>query len=202
MATQVKPRPMQAHICSRCSSDHVAARRYKDTVTFKALTFDVDGLIETQCSNCGLSWTSQEQDNDNLARMRAVFIDKRDEVRARDGLLTGDQIETILRELGLNRTQAAAVFGGGPNAFAKYIAGEVLQSVAMDRLLRLAQRVGTPAVAFLRDVRAPVEVAMLPAGAALGAFAQVVFMTQASMSAAAEVVTETNGKVYPLRRVK
>lgn len=152
MVKQLKPRVMQANVCSRCGAQQAKARQYNDAVDFKGLTFDVEGLVETQCGNCGLRWTTQAQDLDNLARIRVVFAAERDAVRQRDGLLTGEQIEAILHELGLNRSQAAVVFGGGPNAFAKYINGEVLQSNAMDRLLRLAQWAGAPAVAMLRDL--------------------------------------------------
>jgi hypothetical protein len=126
------------------------------------LTFEVEGLVETRCADCKHAWTTQGQDLDNMARIRAAFAGKRDEVRERDGLLRTDEISAILDELGLNRTQAAAIFGGGPNAFAKYINGEVLQSVAMDRLLRLARRVGAPAVAFLQDVRGEQSTGTVP----------------------------------------
>jgi len=98
-----------------------------------------------------------------LARIRVVFAEKRDAVRVRDGLLSGDEIAAVLNDLGLNRAQAAAVFGGGPNAFAKYINGEVLQSFAMDRLLRLTHRAGAAAVSFLRDVKSTQHVPFVSA---------------------------------------
>lgn len=41
------------------------------------------------------------------------------------------------RTLGLSQEEAARLFGGGRNAFSKYERGEVAQSVAMDRLIRL-----------------------------------------------------------------
>jgi len=148
MATTT-PRKRGPHVCMRCGAQDVHTRHYADTVDFKGLTFDVDGLVESRCGNCDLRWTTTGQDLDNLARMRAAFAQKRDEVRSRDGLLTGEQIEFALAELGVTKARAATLWGGGPNAFAKYINGEVLQSVAMDRLLRLTLAFGEHAVAFL-----------------------------------------------------
>jgi len=154
MASTIKPRVLRPNVCPRCGSTHVQAHRYDDdSVAFKGLTFEVEGLVETRCVDCKHAWTTQGQDLDNMALIRSAFSGKRDEVRERDGLLRADEISAILEELGLNRTQAAAAFGGGPNAFAKYINGEVLQSVAMDRLLRLARKFGAPAVAYLQGVK-------------------------------------------------
>ena len=144
-----KSRSQGPHVCLRCGAHDVHTRHYADTIDFKALTFDVDGLAESRCGNCDLRWTTEGQDLDNLVRIRAAFAIKRDEVRTRDGLLTGEQIEIVLTQLELTKSRASAIFGGGPNAFAKYINGEVLQSQAMDRLLRLTLAVGLPAVRFL-----------------------------------------------------
>ena len=57
-----------------------------------------------------------------------------------DGLLTGSQVRSIRKSLGLNQAEAARVFGGGPVAFSKYENDDVTQSEAMDKLLRLASR--------------------------------------------------------------
>ena len=53
------------------------------------------------------------------------------------GLLTGEQVRQVRKRLGLNQTQAAKLFGGGPVAFSKYENDEVTQSEAMDRLIWL-----------------------------------------------------------------
>jgi transcriptional regulator with XRE-family HTH domain len=58
-----------------------------------------------------------------------------------DGRLTGQQMRDTRIELGLTQVQAAAIFGGGPNSFAKYEADDVTQSEAMDNLVRLASEV-------------------------------------------------------------
>lgn len=70
-------------------------------------------------------------------------------MRVREGLLTGEQIGSILDSLAVDPVQAAALFGTTADALGKYIRGESLQSTATDRLLRLAWRFGMPALEFL-----------------------------------------------------
>lgn len=56
-----------------------------------------------------------------------------------DGLLSGHQVHELRNQLGLNQSQAAAIFGGGPTAFSKYESDDVMQSEPMDKLLRVAK---------------------------------------------------------------
>lgn len=139
--------------CMRCGSFAPTAHYYSDTLSFKGLTLDVDGLVESRCSKCGFAWVTEGQEQDNLRLLRDAYAARRDQVRARDGLLMAQEIEQALRMLGLSRADAAEVFGGGPNAFQKYLSGEVLQSVPMDRLLRLAVSFGPAAVLELRSCK-------------------------------------------------
>jgi HTH-type transcriptional regulator / antitoxin MqsA len=148
--SKLVPRKRQPHICMRCGREDVIVRHFGDVLDFKGLTLEVEGLAETACKNCGYQWTTDGQESDNLSILRAAFAEKRDEVRAAEGLLTGDQVRQALEDLKLSKTQAAELFGGGPNAFGKYISGDVLQSVAMDRLVRLTVAFGPSAVAVLK----------------------------------------------------
>jgi HTH-type transcriptional regulator / antitoxin MqsA len=78
----------------------------------------------------------QLADEDNLIRTAA-----RREARAkakRATPLTPLVIRAIRENCGLSQSEAARVFGGGPKAFEKYEAGEVVPSAAMMRLLLLA----------------------------------------------------------------
>jgi HTH-type transcriptional regulator/antitoxin MqsA len=59
-------------------------------------------------------------------------------MKARDaGLLTPEQIRRARKKLGLSQRDAGRIIGGGPNAFQKYEAGDVLISKAADSALRL-----------------------------------------------------------------
>lgn len=140
----------QSHKCARCGSDDIEVKHEGDTVEFKGLTVEAHGLAYTQCKNCQLRWCTAGQELDNMQILKSAFITRRDEIRIKEGLLTGEQIASILEQLDLNKSAAATVFGGGPNAFSKYINGDVLQSFAMDRLLRLTLAFGAPALGFLR----------------------------------------------------
>jgi len=55
----------------------------------------------------------------------------------RQGLLAPEEIRLIRKKLGLTQAGAAEIIGGGPKAFQKYEAGDVLVSRAVDGLLRL-----------------------------------------------------------------
>lgn len=151
--TELKPRKRDPHVCMRCNSRDVSVEHYSDVLDFKGLTLEVDGLAQTRCKNCDYRWTTAGQEQDNLARLREAYAAKRDAVRDREGLLTGEQIGYVLSELQLSKAEAAELFGGGPHAFSKYMTGEVLQSFAMDRLLRLALAFGPRAIEVLKKGR-------------------------------------------------
>lgn len=54
-----------------------------------------------------------------------------------DGLLTAVDIKRVRRKLHLTQEQMATVLGGGLKSFARYENGQVVQSKAMDNLLRI-----------------------------------------------------------------
>jgi HTH-type transcriptional regulator/antitoxin MqsA len=58
-----------------------------------------------------------------------------------DGLLTGAEVRALRKRLGLKQAEAAKVFGGGIVAFSKYESDDVTQSEAMDKLMRLVDRI-------------------------------------------------------------
>jgi HTH-type transcriptional regulator / antitoxin MqsA len=57
-----------------------------------------------------------------------------------EGLPLPEEIRRFRRALGLIQREASTLLGGGPNAFQKYEAGEVLPSRAVTNLLRILQR--------------------------------------------------------------
>lgn len=59
-------------------------------------------------------------------------------MKAREaGLMTPDQVRKARKKLGLTQREAGHIIGGGPNAFQKYEAGDVVVSKAADTALRL-----------------------------------------------------------------
>lgn len=120
-------------ICPLCEWGVLTARTYSDTFQHHGLDLTVDGLEGYLCAACGADPIFEDQIRRNHLRV----IDAR---RRADGLLTGAEIRALREHLGLTQKEASEVFGGGANAFSKYERGEVVQSVPMDRLLRLVDR--------------------------------------------------------------
>jgi len=169
MTGELRVRRRSAHVCLRCGHDGAEVVRYSDTLEHKGLLLDIEGLVETRCSSCGHTWCTDGQQVDNVALVKAAYATRRDEVRADEGLLTSAQIADILDQLKLKTREAAELFGGGPHAFSKYLSGDVLQSTAMDKLLRVVFAFGEPALAYLRKGKeAPLQLgAAMPAAEAM-----------------------------------
>lgn len=141
--------------CPKCSSSAIEAYSYADTVDFRNLELDVEKLESCRCTSCGSRWETRSQAERNQVRIKEEYAKVRDHIRERDGLLPGNRLSEIRKQLSMNQKEASVLFGGGTNSFNKYESGEVLQSFAMDRLVRLTGAIGQRAVEFLRDVDAP-----------------------------------------------
>jgi len=142
-------------LCPKCEDTNCQTIKYSDTVDFRGMELDVENLEMSICSHCGYKWESKEQRECNNSIIRVSYAKIRDELREKDGLLSGYDITQIRQKFGLSQREAATLFGGGYNAFNKYESGEVLQSFAMDRLLRLTDAIGKPCIDFLRNVFSP-----------------------------------------------
>jgi putative zinc finger/helix-turn-helix YgiT family protein len=110
----------------------------------KMLTIDVDGEPFTYAQPGW--WASlddptdnegQLTDEDNLIRAAARREAK---AKAKQAVLSPLEIRAIRESCGLSQQAAPRVFGGGPKAFEKYEAGEVVPSSSMTRLLLLAAK--------------------------------------------------------------
>jgi putative zinc finger/helix-turn-helix YgiT family protein len=141
--------------CPLCKSESVVVITYSDTVDFRNMELDVENLQKSKCNNCGHKWTTNEQRNHNNSVMRNAYVVVRDQLRTKHGMLTGQEIAQVRERFGIHQREAAVIFGGGYNAFNKYESGEVLQSFAMDRLLRLSAAVGESSIEFLKNVFEP-----------------------------------------------
>jgi len=68
-------------------------------------------------------------DPDTLKKTGKMLKDFQRQV---DGLLTGQQIKTIRKKMGLTQEQMAEIVGGGLKSFARYESGKICQSKGMD----------------------------------------------------------------------
>jgi len=117
-----------------CPNDGTPMRRdlRPVTLTYKGenLTFDLAGWY---CDKCGES-VHVERDLKDSDRML-------NRLKARtDGLLSPEEIRRIRRRLGLSQAEAGELVGGGPRAFQKYEAGDLLPSRAISSALTLLNR--------------------------------------------------------------
>ena len=74
-----------------------------------------------------------------------------------EGLLGRDDIRRIRKKLGLSQAAAGGVIGGGPRAFQKYEAGDLLPSRAISSALALLDH--DPAALRVLEARRPPEAA-------------------------------------------
>lgn len=119
--------------CSKCGSSNFKVCIEPDDFIRNDQSFTVN-VEHSACQNCGYEviFTEQIKRNDCILR---------DAWRKIDGLLTAQEIVDLRNKLGLTQQEAAKIFGGGVNAFSKYERSEVIQSVAMDKLMRSALEV-------------------------------------------------------------
>ena len=115
--------------CKLCKSEDVSDYVEGEEITYKGSTLQVS-IAYSLCNNCDREFISKPQILQNESALRAAKKDY-------DGLLSSEEIIRARRTLSLTQEQAARVFGGGRNAFSKYERGEVSQSVAMDKLIRI-----------------------------------------------------------------
>lgn len=120
-------------ICPICANGQLHARNEWIDVEHSGH----HGRIESRYSVCDGCGSEQAGTTDVRFNKRAMIAFK----KQAQGLLTGAEVRQLRKRWGLNQEEAATVFGGGPVAFSKYEADDVMQSDAMDRLLRVADQV-------------------------------------------------------------
>jgi HTH-type transcriptional regulator/antitoxin MqsA len=115
--------------CKQCKSENVTDFIEVEGIPYKGNELQVS-VAYTVCDNCEREFISKTQILQNEAALRTAK-------KEFDGLLSSEEIIRARQELSLTQEQASRVFGGGRNAFSKYERGEVSQSVAMDKLIRI-----------------------------------------------------------------
>ena len=115
--------------CKLCKSEDVSGFVEVEYISYKGNDLQVS-IAYSICNSCDREFVSTPQISQNELALRAVK-------KTFDGLLSSEEIVRAREELSLTQEQAARVFGGGRNAFSKYERGEVSQSVAMDKLIRI-----------------------------------------------------------------
>lgn len=115
--------------CPHCERGELESRVVDETVRYGESSLVVPGIEVSVCPACDEELVLPQQAKDNERR----FSDAK---RAHDGLLTSIEIAAWRKRHSLTQHQAATLVGGGINAFSKYERGEVMQSQAVDTLMR------------------------------------------------------------------
>lgn len=121
------------NLCPICGEGHLHEQVDQVEVEYRGEK-SLRNSLYSVCDTCGSETATAAQ----------VRSNKRDTIAFRkrvDGLLTGAEVRAIREKLGINQAEAATIFGGGPVAFSKYENDDVMQSEAMDKLLRLSLEV-------------------------------------------------------------
>ena len=116
--------------CPFCEAHDWVDGSHQMELSHQNKPLSVSDLEHSECAECGYELILPHQTRRNDARIR-------DARRDASGLLTSSRIKTIRTKLGLSQQHIAALIGCGKNAFSKYERGEVTQSAAMDKLLRI-----------------------------------------------------------------
>lgn len=121
----------QTLTCTECDAGTLHPAIWEGDFRHGGSMIHVSDLECYRCDMCAADPVFPEQIRRNQLKIA-------DTKRRAEGLLTGHEVLSLREQLGLTQPEAAELFGGGVNAFSKYERGDVLQSVAMDRLLKAA----------------------------------------------------------------
>lgn len=117
-------------LCPLCEEGQLHEYTEKTAVEYQGQKAQLDSRYAV-CDACGAEQATAGQ----VRRNKRAMIEFK---KAVDGFLTGAQVRALREQLGITQSQATQIFGGGPVAFSKYESDDVMQSEAMDKLLRLA----------------------------------------------------------------
>lgn len=124
--------------CRACKEAHMEEVVYSEDLTVKGVDLHVEGLLHLECPSCNAAIETAAQMDYNGKLVQQAYQKHRVAFKKANDLLTGEQIRLFRTEQWkLTQKQAATIFGGGPTAFSKYETEDVVQSTAMDRLLRV-----------------------------------------------------------------
>ena len=116
--------------CPLCGGGNLSKNVVEEHFSYKGHSLAVPDYQILECSACREAFVEKES-----ARRAEKLL--KDFGRQVDGLLMAVDIKRIRRKLHLTQEQMATVLGGGLKGFARYENGQVVQSRAMDNLLRI-----------------------------------------------------------------
>lgn len=117
--------------CPACGHKSLQKKVITETFEYKGKTLSYPNYIIYECPSC----SDAVVDKKSLKESGRVI---RDFYRQVDGLLTAKEIRRIRKsKLCLTQDEASTLLGGGKKSFVRYENSEVIQSTALDNLLRI-----------------------------------------------------------------
>jgi HTH-type transcriptional regulator / antitoxin MqsA len=124
---------MKGNICSICGKGTLKKEIIAEKFSYKGQPITIPGYVVYKCDLCNETIV----DKGTLKSSAKLLKNFKCKV---DGLLTGEKIREIRKKLGFTQEQMSEILGGGLKSFARYEAGQICQSKAMDNLLRILDR--------------------------------------------------------------
>jgi HTH-type transcriptional regulator/antitoxin MqsA len=110
----------------------VRDENHTEVITHNGESVTLIGLSGWFCSSCGDGW----YDNESSVRVSETG----DGLVLKTRELRSQEVRRIRKKLGLTQKEAAAIFGGGPNAFSLYERGKIEPHTSTLKLLHLLDR--------------------------------------------------------------
>lgn len=119
--------------CMSCGYNGMVREENRtETITYAGESVTLKGLSGWFCSSCHDGWFD---DVDQIRYGKAG-----DELIHRARERQRKELRRIRKKLGLTQKEAAAIFGGGVNAFSRYEKGEIEPNTSTKKLLRLLDK--------------------------------------------------------------
>jgi HTH-type transcriptional regulator/antitoxin MqsA len=128
----------QHDLCAVCNQGELIREARDVPFSHKGHTMisrDIRGLW---CNHCGEGYFSprEDDDGDRLAEEAHEFVQAVDNMLARNAAY----VASVRKKLGLDQREAAALFGGGVNAFSRYETGKIKPPRSLLKLFALLDR--------------------------------------------------------------
>ena len=119
--------------CTSCGSfGMVRDENHTEVITHNGESVSLTGLTGWFCPICGDGWFEAESSSRVSAAGDGLVLKVRE--------LRHQEVRRIRKKLGLTQKEAAAIFGGGPNAFSLYERGKIEPHTSTITLLNLLDR--------------------------------------------------------------
>ena len=123
----------KTHPCLNCEQSDMELRTKDVIIELDGLTRVVPGVKGWHCPACG----EIEFVGDDSAKRYAVALES---LAAERDAQQREELARIRKRLKLTQAQAAAIAGGGPNAFSRYERGKARPVAAVVNLFRLLDK--------------------------------------------------------------